>query len=162
MRFAIVLVLLFLVGCAAEQEPACDGSFHAHRTLTPEARAHVEVAFAKWNELAGRDVARFVEGDPDDVTCSVRIDENAGALGLFSHEDGSLALAPARLRTEAPGCAAQMGDCIEAVALHETGHALGLVHTSDAGHVMSPDGELLLAFTDADRAECSRAGVCAR
>lgn len=157
---ALAVAAYNAVGCDAEPVPACGGSYHAHRTLTPEARAETERAFAAWRELAGRDVVRFVDGDPDDATCSVRVDEGIGKLGLFRPADGSIALAPARMHDEAPGCSAQMSDCIEAVALHETGHALGLEHTKDAGHVMSPDGELLLVFTDADRAECLASGVC--
>lgn len=160
MRILAAAIALLAVGCASEPMPDCGGSYHAHRTLTPEARVRAEAAFATWRGLATRDVVHFVDGDPDNATCSVRIDEGGTALGRFSHEDASIAIAPERIRTEAPGCASRMGDCIEAVVLHEAGHALGLEHVEGTGHVMSTEGDLLLDFTDADRAECERVGVC--
>lgn len=156
-----VAVIVALVGCGCNERPDCAGHYHAHRTLSGEHHALAVAAFAKWNTLAGRDVVQMVPGEVDDVTCSVRVREGED-LGLWDPEDGSISIAPDRMRDHAPGCSTRMTDCIEAVLLHETGHALGLAHTpSSAGAaVMSADGELLLEFTSADCTACRAAGVC--
>lgn len=156
----LMLLALLLTGCGAERAQECVGEYHAHATLTPEAHIATAAAFAKWNALAGREVIRLVPGDPSDTTCAVRVDEATGTLGLWQPSDGSISLAPARMQSEAPGCDKQLPDCIEATALHEAGHALGLQHVAGSGHVLSEGGELVLGFTPADQAECARVGVC--
>ena len=158
MRVLPLMLALFAVGCA--KPPDCEGSYHAHRSLSAEQTSQVQVAFAKWNAFVGRDVVRLEPGDEDDTTCSVRVDESTGDLGLFRHDDASISFAPDYMREHAAGCTTHLADCIEATLLHETGHALGLLHVPGAGNVMSADGELVLDFTDADRAECTRVGVC--
>lgn len=156
---ASVAALSFvLVACSAEPAPDCAGSFHAHGSLTLEQRAVVANVFARWNTLAGREVVRLVPGDAADVTCSVRVYEGED-LGLWEPSMGSLSIAPDRMRDHAPGCAEHLDACVEAVLLHETGHALGLKHTRERS-VMSEGGELVTAFTPTDMTECRRAGVC--
>jgi len=80
-------------------------------------------------------------------------------LGARRKLDGSIFLAPRRMEWSAPGCAAKVGDCVEAVTLHEVGHVLGLGH-SPLPSVMAADGPLLLEFTETDRGACVAAGVC--
>lgn len=175
MRLLAVVGFLALLGCAAEPLPECDGRFHPHRSLSAEDRARVEAAVRSWNDLAGREIAVLEEGDPDDTTCAVRtvaegsseyntIVPEAGGdfLGAHRKSDGSIVLVPTRMMSSAPGCAADLGSCVEAVALHELGHALGVPHVHTAPAVMSADGPLLLKFADADRAACVEAKVCAR
>ena len=161
MRLWLPLVMLLVAGCAAAPATECGGTYHLHASMKAEDVAPVRAAFAKWNALAGHEVARLEEGDPDDTTCSVRLDETTGDhLGLWSHSDGSIALSPERMRTSAPRCYAAMDDCVEATMMHELGHGLGLGHVPEAPAVMASEGMLVLEFRDADLAECARAGVC--
>lgn len=154
--FAVAAVAL--AGCASEAPATCEGSYHLHVSVPAAEAGPVRSAFARWNALAGRDVARLEDGDPNDGMCAVRLDETTGDLGLWSPADGSIALSPERMRAEAPGCADRMSDCVEATVLHELGHGLGLKHVP--GGVMAAGGELALEFGAADRTECARVGVC--
>jgi hypothetical protein len=161
LRAVFVLVALLALPACSSEPADCRGHFRADASLTPAMRARVASAFGKWNAAAGRTELVLEDAGQDDGTCSVRVDERASSdLGLWDPNDGTIALAPERLQREAPGCAGQLDDCIEAVALHEAGHALGLSHVPDEHHVMSATGELVLDLTDEDRDVCVRAGAC--
>lgn len=150
---AMVAALFVLGGCATETSVDC-GRFRLDASVTPAQKASVERAGAAWDAFAGRPVVSW----DDSATCVVAVNEHEH-LGSWSSADGVLALSPERMRAEAPGCATHMAECVEAVALHELGHALGLEHV-DGRAVMSATGELLTTFTDVDRAACVDAHLC--
>lgn len=147
---ALVVLALALAGCAAPPETC--SSFRPDG-LSPDESAHVASAVARWSAFSGQALTFGPEGE-----CPISVGSLGGTeLGVY--DDRSIVLDADRMRSEVAGCSPDVGRCVEAVALHEVGHALGLEHVADRA-VMSTGRELVEDFTDADKAECRRVGAC--
>lgn len=159
MRALVLGLAVFLVGCAAPPETC--SSFRPEG-LSADESARVASAVARWSAFSGQALTFGPDGECPVSVGSLRDrkgDVGAFWVGAFYEDDRSVVLDADRMRSEVAGCSADVGRCVEAVALHEVGHALGLEHVADRG-VMSTGRELVEDFTEADRAECRRVRAC--
>ena len=146
------LLSFLLAGCTYDDYP-CDGSFKIDDARLDREHADAIVrASGRWNALVGREHFRIGRQGK----CRIVVDEHlsaAEALAEYRWRNGvgSIAIAPKLLR--------QRLARFESVILHELGHSEELEHVP-RNAVMAVREEHAEDFTEVDRAECRRAGLC--
>jgi hypothetical protein len=153
----LTALVAFLVTCAVSPS----GAFAVSTEFSVEERAIIDRAVARWNEIAVPQFATY-PSDEAQVGCRhcvyrIVIDSDLwraldakyeGLLGIYEPAFDRIGivwpLEPAVL---------------ELVALHEFGHAHGLVHTEDPAIMFFSVGSAV-DFTDIDLAECRRVFAC--
>ncbi len=165
---ALVLALLFLVGCSSPDEPLdCHGVYHFHSTMTASFRAPILEGVARWNAWSTKQVT--MSEDSDETTCSFRripwggeeyqhiLATQAGGHDFmaFSYgEDRSIIFTDGEHMN---ACIATLPGCIEGSTMHELGHSRGgLEHVAHG--VMNPNA-VDIEFSAEDQEEALRTGA---
>lgn len=139
MRLLAAAALALLVGCVEPDDP----SFDIDSGFSDADVGGIVRAMGRWNKLTIPSKRMTL-----DRPSSWRIERRDPGTG-FNGE----CLWPDRVVLIRPGSDAEM------VFLHEGGHVLDLGHVPDGTGVMSKS-DALPDFTEADMAECRRAGAC--
>lgn len=149
MKIALAAFAFALLGCA--QEPAqCRGRYRPDGFDAGE-RQHISNAFARWSAWSGK---RAVIDASDDACSMVPASgDDPGELGSYWEGPGTIEIDVVRLRGGDPAW-------LEEVVLHELGHSFGMKHLRGGDVGIMSGGASTTNFTDVDRVECERAGLC--
>lgn len=165
-------LLLGGAGGCTDKRPRCT-TYHFHKSFPVQYQAAARQAAANWSAFSGIDV-KVEDGDPEDRTCSIgNVDDTsadyaeletemggASFWGAHRYTDGSIVLVNDAWRGN-DYAMDDLGKFATFIMMHEIAHEFGLQHIADPNAVM---GVTLpwarLAYDDADRAECVRAGAC--
>lgn len=153
-----ILAVLVLAACAGEVD--CGGSFALDVGAADELT--VRSAAERFDAFAGTTTTIGATGV---CTITTRTPLTASRRGWATAEwvgdEGEIRIDIPRIRA---ACDGQPDECAQAFVMHELGHAYGLGHVEPfagiMGEIINPTLPQGRAFSEADRAECRRAGVC--
>ena len=158
MKFVVTfLSLLFLLlSCSATGMVDCEGQFTYNTDdFTPEQQTWIVGAAWRWNTWVGRKVVSVRPGN-DDI-CNIRAGETKSLKAIGEEHEPTVLITIELERMERLKILNQTR--VEAVIMHEIGHALGFSHVGANGKaLMAPAGAI--DFTEIDRIECIKLGIC--
>ncbi len=165
MRIGIAAAVA-IFGCRSPDSPTCRdpvGTLHLaidERAFSADDRAHLLSAIQRWNVFAGGPDVIAATFTAADGPCRIfREPLPSGMCGAHARTTGSIRLTP---NCECVHTVAwpPEASCFESVAMHEMGHALGMAHLPDGQQGIMRAGLGAWDFTEADRLECLRIGLC--
>jgi hypothetical protein len=152
---ALALVGAVTVACSATGWVNCEGNFYYDNSFTPEQQGWIEEASLRWNTWVGHKVTSVRPGSEHSCTISVGKTDIEIAIG---EEDSRLQ--NIIVDTEDLIRLKKFDKVhIEGVVMHEMGHALGYHHIGAKGTALMAYAGAM-DFTDIDRAECIKKGMC--
>ncbi|OJY30884.1 MAG: hypothetical protein BGO98_29445 [Myxococcales bacterium 68-20] len=160
-RTLFLAAIALLTACASgEPEHAdCQGSFRIEPGFTEAQVFSIKAAGLRWNAFLGRDHFKVSE---DEGMCPIYPATIASPEALTKQgmaRSADYTPATGEIRIDAANMKSPDGPWFEAIVMHELGHSIDHEHV-ETGIMASTDKTLTLDFSDEDRAECRRVGIC--
>ncbi len=156
---AIALCLLAgVTSCSATGMVNCEGNFEYNPDeFTAEQKTWIHNAATRWNNWVGRPVSSVRPGYNDICSINAGVPKKPEAIGSANSRTQNILIDIEDMRARKI-----LGDQakFEGVVMHEIGHTLGYGHLDgkNSTGLMSPAGTT--NFTERDRIECIKHGMC--